>query len=246
MSARPAQPVAAGSGSPGGAGRRAGAAHRDHDVGGRFRHTRVHLAERLGGRRIESEVEIATGRRHDIPSVDDCRACHDSARTEILGFSALQLSTDRDPIAPHAEPLAPDMVTLRTLVEERLLAPPRPELVTSPPRIDAPDARTRAVLGYLSSNCGSCHNETSTLAPLRLLLKPRLAGAHGQPDALVRGLRQPTAKWQIPQAPEGASAFVTPGAPDLSALLVRMRSRRPSSQMPRSAPCCTTATPSTW
>jgi hypothetical protein len=48
----------------------------------------------------------------------------------------------------------------------------------------------------------------------------------------VEALLRPTTKWQIPQAPDGASAFVTPGAPDLSALLVRMRSRRPSSQMP--------------
>ena len=48
----------------------------------------------------------------------------------------------------------------------------------------------------------------------------------------MQTLFRPTSKWQIPQAPDGASAFVTPGAPDLSALLVRMRSRRPSTQMP--------------
>jgi hypothetical protein len=190
-------------------------------------------------------AEVAPGRRHSIPSVEDCRACHDSARTEILGFTALQLSTDRDPLAPHAEPLAPGMVTLRTLVDERLLAPARPELVAAPPRMQAPDARTRAVLGYLSTNCGSCHNEESSIANLGLLLKARVEPSHLAPsDApshrrtiapshhLVRRLLRPTAKWMIPQAPEGASAFVTPGAPDLSALLVRMRSRRPSSQMP--------------
>lgn len=173
-------------------------------------------------------VEVARGRRHSIPSVDDCRACHDSARTELLGFTALQLSTDRDPLAPHAEPLAPGMVTLRTLVDERLLEPARPELVAVPPRIPAPDARTRAVLGYLSTNCGSCHNEESTIANLGLLLKAPLVPS---PEAVQR-LFRPTAKWQIPRAPDGASAFVTPGVPDLSALLVRMRSRRPSSHMP--------------
>ena len=32
--------------------------------------------------------------------------------------------------------------------------------------------------------------------------------------------------------PEAASQYVTPGAPDLSAILVRMKSRRPSTQMP--------------
>ncbi|MGH9253051.1 MAG: hypothetical protein ACRD3C_00615, partial [Vicinamibacterales bacterium] len=103
---------------------------------------------------VPNVADLAPGRRHSIPSVEDCRACHDSARTEILGFTALQLSTDRDPNAPHAERLAPEMVTLRTLMEERLLAPARPELVDVPPRIVARDARTRAVLGYLSTNCG--------------------------------------------------------------------------------------------
>ena len=38
--------------------------------------------------------------------------------------------------------------------------------------------------------------------------------------------------WQIPGASLGAGARIAPGAPELSALLYRMRSRRPSSQMP--------------
>jgi hypothetical protein len=120
--------------------------------------------------------------------VTDWRGCHDSARTEILGFTALQLSTDRDPRAPHAEPVSPDMVTLRTLVEEQVLAPARPELVTAPPSIEAADARTRSVLGYLSTNCGSCHNEESSIANLGLLLKARLA-----PPALAPSHRDPAA-----------------------------------------------------
>ena len=191
-------------------------------------------------------AEVAPGRRHTIPSIEDCRACHDSARTEILGFSALQLSTDRDPLAPHAEPLAPGMVTLQTLLDDRVVVPNRPELVTMPPRIQVTDARTRAVLGYLSSNCGSCHNEESSLASLGLFLRARIAPSHLAPSDVpshlapsapshpeaVRSLLRRTAKWQIPHTAEGASAFVTPGAPDLSALFVRMRSRRPSSQMP--------------
>jgi hypothetical protein len=68
-------------------------------------------------------------------SIADCRSCHDSARTEILGFDALNLSDDRDPNAPHAEPLTREMITLRTLTEERLLTPKRHWLVKTPPRI---------------------------------------------------------------------------------------------------------------
>ena len=40
--------------------------------------------------------------RYAIPSRSDCRACHDGAAVPVLGFSALQLSPDRDPLAPHA------------------------------------------------------------------------------------------------------------------------------------------------
>jgi hypothetical protein len=195
---------------------------------------------------LPNVAEIVPGKMHSIPAVTDCRACHDPAapvtsvvnwagdarsRTEILGFSALQLSTDRDPGAPHAEPLAEDMVTLRTLADEDRFEPARPELVTAPPSIRARDARTRSVLGYLSTNCGSCHNEESTIANLGLLLKASAAPSHPR-TAVPEALFTQTSKWQIPNAPEGESRFVAPGAPDLSAIHVRMKSRRPSTQMP--------------
>ena len=193
---------------------------------------------------LPNVAEVAPGKFHSIPAVTDCRACHDSdgpvdpsdvvsgfSRTNILGFSALQLSTDRDPGAPHAEPLMDDMVTLRTLTDERVLEPARPELVTAPPRIQAPDARTRSVLGYLSTNCGSCHNQESSIANLGLTLKASAAPSHPRTPAPSH-LLKPTSKWQIPKVAEGESRYVTPGAPELSAILVRMKSRRPSSQMP--------------
>ena len=40
---------------------------------------------------------------HTIPGVSDCKACHQGGRSEVLGFSALQLSPERDPNALHAE-----------------------------------------------------------------------------------------------------------------------------------------------
>ena len=215
---------------------------------------------------LPNVAEIAPGKFHSIPAVTDCRACHDSdgpasgdasvvhsspsvvsgfSRTQILGFSALQLSTDRDPGAPHAEPLADGMVTLSTLQDEGLFEPARPEFIAAPPRIQAPDARTRSVLGYLSTNCGSCHNDDSSIANLGLTLKGKASSVGAGAVVGAGGLRQgfgaqgfsrlvgqPTSKWQIPHAPEGASQYVTPGAPDLSAILVRMKSRRPSTQMP--------------
>ena len=181
---------------------------------------------------IAAVAQVAPGKFHNIPSHDECRACHDSGRTEILGFTALQLSTDRDPLAPHAEPLSPGMVTLQTLADETRLSPVRPELVSAPPRIAARDARERAVLGYLSTNCGSCHNPKSTIASLGLFLQHAAdRPAACAPDAIATTVGQP-GHWVVPTAPEGASQLVHAGRPELSAVLHRAKSRRPSSQMP--------------
>ena len=49
-------------------------------------------------------VSAAPGGRYVVPSRNDCLACHEGPPVPVLGFSALQLSPDRDPLAPHAEP----------------------------------------------------------------------------------------------------------------------------------------------
>jgi len=189
---------------------------------------------------LPNAAVIAPGKQHSIPSVMECRSCHDSARTEILGFSALQLSDDRDPNALHAETLSPDMLTLGTLVDERRLQPARPDFKTDPPRIHASTPEARAALGYLSTNCGSCHNRESSIASLGLMLK------HSVADVRRAGTSVPAAPdctpalattvnhkghWVVPANPD-ASRVINPGKPELSALVQRMRSRRPSSQMP--------------
>jgi hypothetical protein len=180
---------------------------------------------------VADVVEVAPGKFHSIPGVADCRNCHDSARTEILGFDALQLSNNRDPNALHAESLTPDMVTLRTLVEEGRLRPSRTEWVADPPRIVADDARTRAALGYLSANCGNCHNRQSSIASLGLVLKHSVKASVECSPALATSINR-TGHWLVPDAPDGESKIIHGGRPDLSALVYRARSRRPSSQMP--------------
>ena len=75
---------------------------------------------------LRGVVEIAPGKRHDIPGIMDCRACHEGNRVEVLGFSALQLAAGRDPRVPDAEPLAPGMVELDTLMRRgRIRSHPR-------------------------------------------------------------------------------------------------------------------------
>lgn len=174
-------------------------------------------------------VEVGPGRLHSIPSSADCAACHGSERTAPLGFTALQLSTDRDPNAIHGEPLRPGSLTIQTLVEEGRLEGARADLLAMPPRIQTRNAETRAMLGYLAANCGHCHNGRGEIAALGPIIRPRDLVEGG--DAVARSLLGQPTRWQLRGRSDG-SVLVTPGEPDLSALVVRMRSRSPSSQMP--------------
>jgi cytochrome c553 len=173
---------------------------------------------------------LTAGRSHSIPSVTDCTACHGTQRAGPLGFTALQLSTDRDPNAIHGEPATPEMITLQTLVAQGVLKPARSELMTHPPRIATTNPQTRAALGYLVANCGGCHNGNGEIAALGPVLKQRelLVDA----DTIARSLVGHPTKWQVPGVAEGASVLINPETPAMSAILVRMRSRSPSSQMP--------------
>ena len=188
--------------------------------------TDAELAPSSGLRNV---ADIAPGKTHSIPSVEDCRACHDSARTEILGFTALQLSDDRDTGAPHAEPLGNDMLTLRGLVDEGRLHPARPEFVSAPPRIPSASPRERAALGYLSTNCGSCHNTSSSLASLKLTFRQP---AYGGGLAVVGASLGRRTKWDRPGAVPETTTVIDRVTPEHGALLFRMRSRRSTSQMP--------------
>ena len=179
---------------------------------------------------VPNVADVAAGRRHSIPSQTDCLACHGTKRTTALGFNLLQLSTDRDPNAIHGEPLDPRMVTLATLIAEGRLAPASSELVRQPPRIATRHPLTRTMLGYFSANCGSCHNGGGEIAAMGPSLK--FSNLLRDGDAVAAQLVGHLTSWQVPGVAEGQSVLIDPRLPEQSAMLVRMRSRRPSSQMP--------------
>jgi hypothetical protein len=181
---------------------------------------------------VPGYVEIAAGKRHSIPGVTDCRNCHEDERTPILGFNALQLSPDRDPLAPHAEPLKPGMVTLTDLVGRGLLSPAREEYVTSPPRIPGENPRARALLGYFTANCGSCHRADGTLAALGLDFRHSAAAHRESEEPGFATTVSRTGKWALPGHVQGESVRIEPGNPSGSTVLYRMKSRSPISQMP--------------
>lgn len=181
---------------------------------------------------VAGVLALAGGKQVSIPSRADCLSCHASAPAAVLGFNALQLSDDRDPLAPHAEPLPAGALTLRRLVADGRLDPPRPELAEQPPRIQADEPVARAALGYLSTNCGACHNGAGPLARLGFDLLHKVAGEGWAPEPALETALEATTRYAVPGIPADSTRFIAAGAPARSALHYRMASRRPSSQMP--------------
>ena len=177
-------------------------------------------------------LPIAEGATYRIPSQSDCRACHEGAAAPLLGFTALQLSPDRDPLAPHAEAPRSGDLDLPTLVKEGWLKNLPQEMVAKPPRIQAPTPAGRAVLGYLNANCGQCHADPQLAAgavpvELQLALDPTDASAG---ERVMRLLVEHESRYR----PRGAADvhLVVPGNAAVGTLMARIRSRDPRIQMP--------------
>jgi hypothetical protein len=175
---------------------------------------------------IAGAHEIRPGVQHDLPSRMDCAACHEGRRVPVLGFSALQLSRDRDPLAPHGEDPEPGSIDLEGLLRRGLLRSFDEATISVAPRIRASSPRERAALGYLHANCGSCHTRQGDLRDLGLELDASLL----RPGAALGSLLGVPSRFRI--AGEGASARVVPGDPARSVLIHRASSRNPSTQMP--------------
>lgn len=82
--------------------------------------------------------------QHAIPSRLECRQCHESSTSEVLGVNELQLaqSGSLNELAPHLSP-----------------APSEPPLA-----LPAHGPLTTSVLGYFVGNCVHCHNGTNGAA----------------------------------------------------------------------------------
>jgi mono/diheme cytochrome c family protein len=133
-------------------------------------------------------VSGAPGGRYAVPSRNDCLACHEGPAVPVIGFSALQLSPDRDPLAPHAAPKRAGDVDLGSLVARGALRGLPHELLSAPPRIEAPTPTARAALGYLHGNCGHCHNAAGALAGLELVLAQQADGAAHSAERTLESL----------------------------------------------------------
>jgi hypothetical protein len=171
------------------------------------------------------------GGTYAIPSEFDCRACHEGAPAPVLGFSALQLSPDRDPLAPHAEASSVD---LGALVAQGLVRNLPSAVLASPPRIAGRTRTERAALGYLHGNCGHCHSapgDSAAAVPVGIVLAQSVGDAKASAESVRRSLVDTASRFR-PHGAEASARLVVPGRSDASVLSLRMRSRDPRVQMP--------------
>ena len=188
-------------------------------------------AERVSQRGRPNAVETRGGAPHDLPSVADCRVCHLGRPSGVLGFDALQLSTDRDPNALHQDPVPAGGVELAMLVSRGLVRNLPRHLIDRPPRIPARTPRERAALGYFVGNCSSCHRTSGSLAALGLSFEHDLNATTAADEPALRTALGKAGSFALPGQQRPAVRLV-PGAPEQSAVLARIGSRDPAVQMP--------------
>jgi mono/diheme cytochrome c family protein len=179
---------------------------------------------------VRGAHEVRPGVPYDLPGRADCTTCHASGRAPVLGFSALQLSPLRDPLAPNAKAPEPGSLDLALLVERGLVRGLPASVDPRTLRIETASERERAVRGWLHANCASCHNAAGPLASLDLALEARV-GERGSASGLASVIER--ASRFHPRSLAGRPALrVAPGAPESSVLYLRVSSREPSEQMP--------------
>ncbi|MEM9459852.1 MAG: c-type cytochrome domain-containing protein [Myxococcota bacterium] len=122
---------------------------------------------------------------HTIPARLDCRSCHESSDSAVLGVSELQLAPMLD-----------------ALDEQGALAIAPPAI---PATIEHEDDTTRRILGWLHADCVHCHNGSdgpSSSYDLRAdVALTNLVGAESDSSGSAGGIRV------IPGDPEGSLLF---------------------------------------
>lgn len=181
---------------------------------------------------VQNAAPTAFGTMHDIPSLENCRSCHNRGGDGVLGFEALQLSEDRDPLVIPAGRLEPADVSLRDLMNEGLLTR-NPD---DQPRIASSTSTGRWSMGFLHGNCGNCHNPASGSAGAStgLDLRHRVAVEREEDEPAYRtSVNQLDIVYQVPGSILGINSYrILGGNPDQSAIVVRMRARGSTHAMP--------------
>jgi hypothetical protein len=162
-------------------------------------------------------VPNANGTTHDIPPTGACTNCHGKLTERVLSFGAFQLShaaTGKDLAIAEISDLG--WLTM-----------------SAHDGFDVPGtAVQQAALGYLHGNCGGCHNQGQSIPNaqnplfLRLLVGQKTYAATDAVKTTV-GVIVSSGQAAITGKPR-----IAPMSPDTSAILLRMKDRGTSLQMP--------------
>ncbi len=158
---------------------------------------------------VPDGVPNAKGTTHDVPSQKDCKLCHEPQPEHILGFGALQLTHQGDG------------VTLQKLSHAGRLSGPVPQGFEVPG-----NEQEKAALGYLHTNCGTCHNRYFQTVNLRLRIYVA-DKAVKDTDTYTTTLGQEPVSFMCP-----GCQLIHPGQADSSVLVERIRSREMGLAMP--------------
>jgi len=161
---------------------------------------------------VTLEVPTAPNGRYTVPSREDCLACHEGAKSPVLGFSAVQLAG-----------------SLPSLAERGVVTGLPRTLLDSSPEIAGATPGARDALGYLHGNCGHCHNDHA-LPALDLVLAQDAADPNASAQRTRATLVGRSSRFRLPGT--ARPARVVPGKPHESILVTRMASHDARVRMP--------------
>ncbi|MBL4637004.1 MAG: hypothetical protein JKY56_24335 [Kofleriaceae bacterium] len=171
---------------------------------------------------VENGSMDVLGTQFDIPSLRNCRKCHERQPDFVLGFSAIQLAHENTG------------VNLASLVADNSLSVV--PTGTSPYFTIPGSANEKAVLGYLHSNCGGCHHPLSDVKDTtNLRLRLEVGGLATVSATTIYSTTigiAPLLSGLPGSVP--VTSLIEPGNPEASAIYVRMNLRDGSGgqQMP--------------
>jgi hypothetical protein len=185
---------------------------------------------------VPAPAEIHPGLRHDIPSREDCLACHGGRAVPILGMTPLR----RRPTATRSRPRGDRRRKRRSrgFRASRLIRGVPAD--GHAPRVAARTPRERAVLGYLSSNCATCHVASRPIPDVDLSLVTRLEGEVPATGAVLPTAVGRPSRFRLRETGGPQSVRIVPGRPDRSCSCAAWPRGIPSCRCRRSAPASPT------
>lgn len=172
-------------------------------------------------------IENVLGTTHDIPSREDCLACHATSATRDvgLGFGAIQLADANLPLSLDDLAAAGEMSDTITIAEAA---------------VPGTTVQSNA-LGYLHANCGHCHGGASPQVGLNMQVLTGLTGVCETNTYLTALDADEDTPEPVGSCTTGTPSFwmggagvlrVSPNSTSNSAVHLRMSVRGTADQMP--------------